>query len=394
MARSLKASYSFYDIVRNALLVASYTACSFMGCTNSLPQSLASLISALIGLSGPMSSVREREECSPLRTRIPFSNYCSIVFNWAMPRQSQMLLVEIAGASRYETEFKDKLGKEDVVDLELLDRQLPLYSGGASSNEMKSIETAVKELGLLENRSRKNRETKIDDNSKKIEDALWNLEEYREKGEMREIGYYDAFKLQTEQEDYHANVTRLKLAGMWDEIIGLLRRYELPDEFECREDWVELGTRFRRLMEPLDIANYNRFSMDKTTGAYMKPEESSEPRPSRYRYPQRWLVHASRKPAGYFESCFWFKVEDLRIRIYTSDQKENRDAAFEKVKDRVLELEENVLQWVEEGLLRRDVFFEKSTFVKWWWGLPERHRMKSRIARFMGGQGKEPSFFS
>ncbi|KAJ4949773.1 hypothetical protein NE237_000110 [Protea cynaroides] len=245
----------------------------------------------------------------------------------------------------------------------------------------------------LEQKKQRNQE-RIDNNRETIEDALRKLEEYRDKGEMSEIGYYDAFKLQTEQEDYHANVTRLKLAGIWDEIIGLLRRYELPDEFECREEWVELGTRFRCLMEPLDIANYYRFSTDKDTGPYMKPEDGSGPRPSRYRYPQRWLEHVNRKPTGYIDSCFRFEVEDLRIRIHTSNQKQNRDAAFEKVKDRVLKLEEYVLQWVEEEKLRRDLFFKKSTFVKWRWELPERHRMKSGIATLMGGKGNEPAFFS
>ncbi|KAJ4973980.1 hypothetical protein NE237_007154 [Protea cynaroides] len=98
----------------------------------------------------------------------------------------------------------------------------------------------------------------------------------------------------------------------------MLERYELPDGFECREDWVELGTRLRRLMEPIDIANYYRLSREKDAGAYMKPEGGRQSRSRRNRYTQRWLEHAKGKLAGYFlEFCFWAEVEDLRICIHS-----------------------------------------------------------------------------
>ncbi|KAJ4973761.1 hypothetical protein NE237_006935 [Protea cynaroides] len=393
---------SFCEIMRSALSIASHTACSFMGCTNSLLETVTSFT-----------------ELSPYR---PFGTYvfCSEgrMFTIKNPDAILQLLLYSLQLSNgeavadvafrsfkdhlgYQTEFNANMGTKDVVDLEHLDLQLPLSSGGANSSEMKSIEMVIKELGLStramlclsaarESEQQKQRNQRwVEDNRKKIEDELRKLQEYRDTAEMHKIGYYDAFKLQAEPEDFEANVTRLELAGIWDEIIEMLKRNELPDGFECLEDWVELGTRFRRLMEPLDIANYYRHSKDKDTGAYLKSEEEKQPRPKRYRYTQRWLEHVKGKPAGYSESCFWAEVEDLRVQIHTSNQKENRDAAFEKVKDRVLKLEENVRQWVEEELLRGEVFFEKSTFVKWWRELPERHRMESRIASlmFMVGSG-------
>lgn len=44
--------------------------------------------------------------------------------------------------------------------------------------------------------------------------------------------------------DFHANITGLELAGMWDEIIEMLKRYELLDEFEGHKEWIELGTEY------------------------------------------------------------------------------------------------------------------------------------------------------
>ncbi|KAJ4974653.1 hypothetical protein NE237_007827 [Protea cynaroides] len=255
MARSPEASYSFCDIMRNALSVASYTACLFMGCTNSLLQ----IITNFIDLS-PYRPFGTYVSCTGEGRMFTLKNPDAILQLLSYSLQLDNAVVDVACRSfkehlGYETEFEDNLGKEDVVDLELLDLQLHLYSGGASSNEMKSIETAVKELGLStramlclcaaresEQKKQRNQE-KIDNNRKKIEYTLRKLEDYRDKGKMSKIGYYDAFKLQTEREDYDANVTRLELAGIWSEIIEMLKRYELPDGFECREDWVELGTR-------------------------------------------------------------------------------------------------------------------------------------------------------
>ncbi|KAJ4961959.1 hypothetical protein NE237_021869 [Protea cynaroides] len=396
IARSQQESSSFYEVMRNVLSVASHAACSVMGCSNSLMQTVTSLI-----------------ELSPYR---PFGTYVFCtgkgrMFNLKNPDAIlQLLFYSLQLSSQEEVtevayrNFKDhleygieipKFRKEDVIDLDHLLLQL-------HSNDMGSIETAIKELGLStramlcltaasESEKQKQRnQDRIDKNWNDIEDLLKKLQEYRVKGEMREVGYYDAFKMQTKEEDFDANVKRLELAGRWDEIIEMLKRYELPDTFERRRDWIELGTRFRRLMEPLDIANYYRHDKDEDTGPYMRPDEGRQPRPKRYRYSQKWLENDKGKPAGYFsESCFWAEVEDLRI--HTSDKKKVQDplAAFEKVKDRVLKLEENVLLWVNNGLLRRDVFFEKSTFVKWWETLPLWHQNGSKIAALVKGDGRK-----
>ncbi|GKG28235.1 EDS1L-like protein, partial [Tanacetum coccineum] len=74
------------------------------------------------------------------------------------------------------------------------------------------------------------------------------------------------FKIQKGNEDFEANVKRLELAGIWDEIVEMLKRYELPDRLDSNDNWIELGTKFRKLVEPLDIANYYRHSKDNDTG--------------------------------------------------------------------------------------------------------------------------------
>jgi enhanced disease susceptibility 1 protein len=195
-----------------------------------------------------------------------------------------------------------------------------------------------------------------------MEEKMNVLASYRETRGHQKKGYYDAFKDQFDPQDFDANVKRLELAGVWDEIIEKLLNDELPAEFEVNKVWIDIGTKFRRLVEPLDIANYYRHLRNRDGRAYM----DKGGRPKRYRYTQRWLEHAERRSEeGYSESCFWAEVEDLSNK------------SFENVKEKVLALEEKISKWSEKGDVGNDVFLEDSTFVKWWKTLP--HRQESCI---------------
>jgi len=172
--------------------------------------------------------------------------------------------------------------------------------------------------------------------------------------------------------DFNANVRRLELAGLWDEIIEMLRRREPPDGFEAREEWVRLGTLFRRLVEPLDIANYYRHSKNEDTGSYL-----SKGRPRRYKYTQKWHEQLQRAPAGSsLESCFWAVIEELQAEMVDG-------RAFEDLRDRVVKLESDAHGWYSTGSLGKDVFLGSSSFVAWWRTLPEQHKSASCIAKLV-----------
>lgn len=202
----------------------------------------------------------------------------------------------------------------------------------------------------------------IDSKKPQIRKTLKVIADYQKTSEDRKIGYYDAFKIQKGNDDFNANVTRLELAGIWDEIVEMLKRYELPDGFESEEEWIKLGTEFRRLVEPLDIANYYRHSKDEDTGTYLRDGG----RPKRYKYTQRWWEHEKKLNEGSSsETIFWVKVEEMKRK------------PFEEIKDQIVAIEKQVKEWVQKEELNKDVFLEKSTFVKWWKTLPEKHRSES-----------------
>ena len=230
-----------------------------------------------------------------------------------------------------------------------------------------------------ENRRSRNLE-KINKYLEKTEVELEMMRKYKENARIRRLGYYDSFKLQNEDDDFHANVSRLELAGMWDEIKEMLKEFELPDDFEKKREIIDLGTKYRRLVEPLDIANFYRHSKDKETGAYVI---GGGPRPKRYRFIQRWLEHDEKKSFGSRkESLFWADVEQLGIDI-------KKKGYLQEIEKKIQEVERNLIAWIGDGSLDDDVLLENSTFVKWWRDLPPQHKTESdRIEKLIGEKEK------
>ncbi|XP_057951161.1 protein EDS1-like [Malania oleifera] len=378
-----EASVFYAMVMRSAASVSSHAACNLMGCTNMLLETVTSFI-----------------EFSPYR---PFGTYvfCTGNGNLVTVKNPDAILqllfycsqltsdAEVAEVARrslqehlkYEEELKS-LERQKVVPLDHLEK-LPLST--SRDADIATINTALNDLGLsmrarlclqaageLEQLKRRN-QAKIDGNISKVKDGLNIVEGYRAKCEVRRVGYYDTFKLQKDHEDFSINVKRLELAGAFDEIIEMLKRYQLPYEFESRKEWIELGTRYRSVIEPLDIANYYRHAKNEDTGPYLV-----KGRPRRYRCTQKWLEQAEKFPPGTSkESCFWAEVEELCLKTSEGSFGDGQERVLileRDVEERVLTLERDVLNWVRGGKLGKDVFLEESTFVKWWKRLPSEHR--------------------
>ncbi|XP_058180503.1 protein EDS1L-like [Rhododendron vialii] len=366
VAMAEEASIFFLKVMRNVSSVASHIACNLMGSTYPLLETLTSFI-----------------EPSPYR---PFGTYVfctgngklvvaknsdavSQILFYSCQLQCEAEIKEVAGKSLkehlgYENELQGSLEMQNVAYLDDHFKELPLSSNASIEGEMGNLNTALNDLGVstrgrlclraageLEKQKQGNQD-KINRNKTEIEKRLRSIWKYQSEREVRKVGYYDSFKLQNDVEDFHANVNRLELAGMWDEIIEMLKKYELPGEFEGQEDWIKLGTEYRRLVEPLDIANFYRHLKNDDTGPYM-----FKGRPKRYKYTQRWREHAERMGKGSSsESCFWATVEELR----SSNKK------FEEMKEEIVQLETDLFKWLNHEEIGKDVILDESTFSKWW----------------------------
>ncbi|CAL0327693.1 unnamed protein product [Lupinus luteus] len=375
----------FYStVMRNTATVTSHAACILMGSSNLLLETVTNFVDL-----SPYRPFGTYIFCNGNGQMIVVKNsdaVLQLLFHTSQLRDLAELS-EVANKSIvehlvYEVELKDSFEMLNVVHLNQLE-ELPLSNDGSNS-DIGTVCTALDGLGLstrarlclraagMLEKHKKENEDKID--KEKALASMKELEEYKATCEVQK-GYYDAFKVQKETRDFQANVKRLILAGIWDEIIEMLKRYELPDEFEGNSEWVKLGTSFRSLVEPLDIANYYRHLKHEDTGPYMV-----KARPKRYRYTQRWVEHANRIPTGASSgSTILAEVEELWSWS-------NNKKPFDDIKEKVVKLEQDIKKWIEKGEITRDAFLKDSTFVKWWETLPTEHKAKSFIATLIGEQ--------
>lgn len=352
----------FYEsVVKYASSVASHAACKIMGSTNGLLETLCGFIEM-----SPYRPFGTYIFCTGNTRPVVISNPDAIlqVLFYSSQLNSANELREIA-----ERSLKDHLNYKDkaqeslqwqnaiVLDQELLEA-LPLSPGVANVNS--TVSEALNDLGLspkarlclraaaeFEKQKIKNQNT-IDEKKTEIKNGIKKLEDYKSRCELRNICYYDAFKASDNEDDFQANVARLELAGIWDELVELLKRLELPDRFEVQEDWIDLGTSYRRIAEPLDIANYYRHLKNEDTGPYM-----GKGRPKRYKCTQKWREHDLRRPIDFSGSCFWAEVEELC-----------RGTGSPGNKERLLNLYKHLEGWIQDGELGRDVCFGNSTFQR------------------------------
>ncbi|KAK9925866.1 hypothetical protein M0R45_023128 [Rubus argutus] len=367
----------FYTkVMSNTSSLASHAACKLMGSTNLLLETLKNFIQL-----SPYRPFGTYVFCTGNGKLVHLDNpdavlqllFYSCQLNNEAEKEATARSCIIAHSS-YETELLGIEGSLDMQDVVYVDQlpQLPLASDGGALDDL-GLSTrgrlCLRAAGELEKQKQKNQK-QIEKKMEEMELGMKGLEEYRLFNEQKGGGYYDAFKKQEDKKDFDANVKRLVLAGIWDEIIEMLKRYDLPDEFEGQEFWIQLGTKFRRLVEPLDIANYYRHAKNEDTGAYMV-----KGRPRRYRYTQRWLEKNEGVESGtYGESCFWAEMEEL-LKLASNG------GNVEKAK--VEKLRVDLIQWINSKMIGKDVLLGESTFVKLWDKLVHLKLQKDSIEQLM-----------
>lgn len=69
----------------------------------------------------------------------------------------------------------------------------------------------------------------------------------------------------------------------WDDIIEKVNNHVLPSGFQFQNKWINAGTAYRRLVEPLDIVDY--YHLHKDHGIYLL----NETRPNRHKVMGKYL---------------------------------------------------------------------------------------------------------
>ncbi|KAI3670047.1 hypothetical protein L6452_41634 [Arctium lappa] len=211
--------------------------------------------------------------------------------------------------------------------------------------------------------------------TKKLNDAKISMvcmELYMKNGRSKG-GYYDTFKTpaKTKHEiESHQEIVKNKriLNQYWTENVEEKNLTPQKEGAKMRKRWLYGGNTYRRIVEPLDIAEYY-----KPNGEYYDngKKHYRAKRPKHYELLERWLnedkkglnpnERSSNKAASLNDdSCFWADVEEGLILL--GKLKDEGFSCNEKLED----FESKVMGEIKSYSLSPDVFLEGSSFMKWW----------------------------
>lgn len=197
-------------------------------------------------------------------------------------------------------------------------------------------------------------------------------------------GYYDRFKNAEERLNNTVDKYKTKLTVYWEDVVEhAVKRPQLASA-PLRNRFLFGGTNYRRIVEPLDIAEH-----------YRRGEEnySTRGRSKHYELLEKWLKDhqnqifydgpsQSRVVKVTEDSCFWAHVEEA-IRSCRLLDRPRPGAPHDSEVAKLFEFEEYVMDLIQKGYVSPDIFFEKSSYMQWWMEYQDKVSHQSPLVDYM-----------
>ncbi|GLJ48326.1 hypothetical protein SUGI_1020150 [Cryptomeria japonica] len=154
----------------------------------------------------------------------------------------------------------------------------------------------------------------------------------------------------------------------------MVKNQQLPNDLRYQNKWINAGTAYRRLVEPLDIADFYHLHSDR--GSYL----SIKNRPLYHRVLKKWpddknqtrieRGRGTKKTSTKFaslteDSRFWARVEEADKDL-TNLWREKEQTVIAHLKKSLKDFEAYVSKMIEDKSISMEVFFEESGFMIWW----------------------------
>nr|XP_043615706.1 senescence-associated carboxylesterase 101-like [Erigeron canadensis] len=196
------------------------------------------------------------------------------------------------------------------------------------------------------------------------------MERYK-KSSKPTMGYYDSYKNPRSKDEIERQQVILmhqrKLNQYWKNLVEEKERMPQEEDANSHNSWLTWlygGMNYRRLVEPLDIAEYYK----KGNANYI------ENRSNHYKLLEKWSnkekealspTARTNKAASLTEdSCFWAHVEEALISLR---KLKNGSSISIEVDIKELELfEAYVMRGIQNYSVSSDIFLEESSLMKWW----------------------------
>jgi len=210
-------------------------------------------------------------------------------------------------------------------------------------------------------------------NLNQIKIKMAQLEWYKKFSKNKEIGYYDCYKNQLWRRD--RDVTRLKkfLTNYWKNLVESAQRKPQKEGAFIGAAWLYAGRNYRRMVEPLDIAEYYRENGNR--------DYQTHGRSRHYILLEQWQEEDDAKKltsspnnkkkedvAGILteDSCFWAKVEDALISCKLLKAETSCPVEKQSAKENLDMFEQYAMEQIINYAVSPEIFLKQSSFVKWW----------------------------
>ncbi|XP_012082194.1 senescence-associated carboxylesterase 101 isoform X2 [Jatropha curcas] len=190
------------------------------------------------------------------------------------------------------------------------------------------------------------------------------------------IGYYDSYRDLLQCHDKKVTMYKKFLTAYWEDMVEEAEKKPHKEGSFLLLTWLFAGTNYRRMVEPLDIAEYYRAG---------KRNYESQGRSKHYILLEKWAKEGAEKPASAptnkkkqnvagiltEDSCFWAKVEEALIS--SELLKDATSSVIDKQSSReyLINFEAYLMEQIKNYAVSPEIFLQKSTFMKWWSGFQE-----------------------
>ncbi|XP_014512569.1 senescence-associated carboxylesterase 101 isoform X2 [Vigna radiata var. radiata] len=231
------------------------------------------------------------------------------------------------------------------------------------------INALATKLEALEKKFMSQKKVKFDPSKKlnmmKIDMA--NFELYKKLCKSQGIGYYDCFKKDTSTDDQDVIPSQKRLRNYWSDMVEEAEMKPQTEAAAFRTRWLFAGTNYRRMVEPLYIAEY--YAKD------LRKDYEAKGRSRHYIVLEKWLEEDKKEKGDSngktrrnvesiltFDSCFWAKLEEA---LLLCGQLEN-STGNEEGKGKLVEFENYVYESLKKYEVSPEIFLKGSSYMSWW----------------------------
>nr|XP_048327592.1 senescence-associated carboxylesterase 101-like [Ziziphus jujuba var. spinosa] len=211
---------------------------------------------------------------------------------------------------------------------------------------------------------------KASDLSTELNDMKINmvqLEWYKKFCKDEKTGYYDTYKNKKYEWDINVQEFKKKLTNYWIDKVKEAESKPQKEGASLRTRWLGAGTNYRRMVEPLDIAEYYKEN---------KLNYETQGRSRHYIRLEEWLKEENNSESNQnnskkenvasiltIDSCFWAKVEEA---IVLCNLLKTENFGVEQKKNKLKEFEKYLWGLLKNYQVSSEIFLRGSSFMKWW----------------------------